>query len=56
MPLSWNELKKSARPEFAVANFDEWKARLKHDPWAKMEKLRQSLTAQAVGVVREFAA
>ncbi len=54
MPLSWNELKKGARPEFAVANFDKWKVRLKHDPWAKMETLRQSLTKQAVGAVEEF--
>jgi bifunctional non-homologous end joining protein LigD len=56
MPLSWNELKKGERPEFAVANFDEWKARLKHDPWAKMETLKQKLTKQAVGAVGEFAA
>jgi hypothetical protein len=39
-----------------VANFDEWKTRLKGDPWAKMETLRQSLTKQAVGAVGEFAA
>ena len=56
MPLSWNELKKGTRPEFAVANFEEWKARLKRDPWAKMETLKQSLTKQAVGAVEEFAA
>jgi bifunctional non-homologous end joining protein LigD len=56
MPLCWNELKKGERPEFAVANFDEWKARLKHDPWAKMETLRQKLTKQAIRAVNEFAA
>jgi bifunctional non-homologous end joining protein LigD len=56
MPLTWNELKKGARPEFAVANFDSWKARLKQDPWAKMEAVRQSLTKQAVKAVGEFAA
>jgi bifunctional non-homologous end joining protein LigD len=56
MPLSWNELKKPERPVFAVANFDQWKARLKRDPWAKMETLRQSLTAQAIRAVAEFAA
>jgi bifunctional non-homologous end joining protein LigD len=54
MPFSWDELKKAARPEFAVANFESWKARLKRDPWAKMETLRQSLTAQAVRAVAEF--
>jgi bifunctional non-homologous end joining protein LigD len=56
IPLSWDELKKMPRPEFAVANFESWKARLNHDPWAKMEKIRQSLKAQAVKAVAEFAA
>jgi bifunctional non-homologous end joining protein LigD len=56
MPLSWDELKKIARPEFAVANFESWKARLKRDPWEKMETLRQKLTAQAIRAVGEFAA
>ncbi|MGH9588097.1 MAG: DNA ligase D, partial [Acidobacteriaceae bacterium] len=56
MPLSWNELKKGSKPEFAVANFDDWKARLKRDPWAKMETSRQTLTKQAMGAVGEFAA
>lgn len=56
IPLSWDELKKMPRPEFAVANFESWKARLKHDPWAKMEKVKQSLKAQAVKAVAEFAA
>jgi bifunctional non-homologous end joining protein LigD len=56
MPLGWNELKKPERPVFAVASFDEWRARLKRDPWAKMETLRQALTAQAIRAVAEFAA
>jgi bifunctional non-homologous end joining protein LigD len=56
MPLSWNELKTAERPEFAVANCESWKARLKHDPWAKLLTLRQSLTSQAIRAVRDFAA
>jgi bifunctional non-homologous end joining protein LigD len=56
MPLGWNELKKPERPVFTVANFDEWRTRLKRDPWAKMETLRQALTAQAIRAVAEFAA
>lgn len=56
MPLSWNELKTAERPEFAVANFESWKARLKRDPWAKLLTLRQSLTQQAIRAVRDFAA
>jgi len=55
IPLTWDELKKTARPEFSVANFEGWKARLKRDPWKKMDTLRQSLTAQAVRAVGEFA-
>jgi bifunctional non-homologous end joining protein LigD len=56
MPLGWNELKKPERPVFTVASFDEWRTRLKRDPWAKMETLRQALTAQAIRAVAEFAA
>ena len=43
LPLSWSELKTSERPVFRVANFPEWRARLKKDPWAKMAGLRQKL-------------
>lgn len=56
MPLTWNELKKNDRPEFSVTNFGTWKARLKHDPWAKIGLLRQGLTKQAIRAVGEFAA
>lgn len=57
IPFTWDELKKmTARPEFAVANFAEWKSRLKHDPWAKMESIHQSLTTQALRAVNDFAA
>jgi bifunctional non-homologous end joining protein LigD len=54
MPLTWNELKKTDRPEFAVASFESWKSRLKHDPWAKMETVRQPLSTQAIRAVGEF--
>ena len=57
MPFTWNELKKmTARPDFAVANFSDWKSRLKHDPWAKMESIHQSLTTHALRAVHDFAA
>lgn len=57
MPFTWNELKRmTGRPEFSVANFGAWKARLKRDPWAEMESVRQALTAQAVRAVSDFAA
>jgi bifunctional non-homologous end joining protein LigD len=46
MPLAWSELRGKERPQFTVKNFAEWKKRLKRDPWAGMEKVRQSITEQ----------
>jgi bifunctional non-homologous end joining protein LigD len=44
MPLSWAELKKmNERPLFQVANFSEWRQRLKKDPWKDMEAVNQKL-------------
>jgi bifunctional non-homologous end joining protein LigD len=54
MPLSWRELKQGERPEFSVVNFAQWKARLKRDPWAEMETLKQSISDDAIRVVDEF--
>ncbi len=36
LPLSWSELSLRERPVFRVADFDEWKNRLRRDPWAGM--------------------
>ena len=46
LPLSWNDLK--TKPNFSVANFEEWKKRLSRDPWAKMWDLKQALTLAAI--------
>jgi bifunctional non-homologous end joining protein LigD len=44
MPLSWTELKKmTERPSFHVADFAEWKQRLKKDPWKDMGTVKQRL-------------
>jgi bifunctional non-homologous end joining protein LigD len=43
MPLSWAELKSKTRPVFRVVDFAEWRARLKKDPWAKMEDVKQRI-------------
>ncbi len=56
MTLSWRELKQSDRPEFSVANFTEWKSRLKRDPWAEMETMEQSISDDAIRAVGEFQA
>jgi len=35
--LTWAELERTDPKQFAAANFDEWKARLKRDPWLRMK-------------------
>jgi bifunctional non-homologous end joining protein LigD len=55
MPLAWTELKKTDPTHFAVANFTEWKSRLKRDPWEELNSVQQPLTAGAISAVREMA-
>jgi bifunctional non-homologous end joining protein LigD len=55
MPLTWNELERTDPKQFAVADFDQWKARLKHDPWAKMNQVRQKISDRAIAAVAEMA-
>ena len=43
MPLAWSELKQPDRPNFAVANFADWKSRLSRDPWKTLATTRQTL-------------
>jgi bifunctional non-homologous end joining protein LigD len=43
MPLTWTELKSKTRPVFRVVDFADWRARLKKDPWAKMEDVKQRI-------------
>lgn len=50
-PMAWKELAAGSRPLLRVAEFAEWKDRLRHDPWAKMRETRQRLTAE---ILREF--
>jgi bifunctional non-homologous end joining protein LigD len=45
LPLDWSDLKLRERPVFQVSRFGEWSDRLKHDPWAKMAKVKQQLKA-----------
>ena len=51
MPLRWEELKQEARPVFRVAEFAEWRGRLKSDPWKAMTGLKQRVTAEAMASV-----
>jgi bifunctional non-homologous end joining protein LigD len=48
IPLRWEELRKGNPMEFAVANFDTWKKRLKNDPWEDLPRTKQALTEKAI--------
>lgn len=55
MPLTWTELEGTDPKQFAVANFDAWKARLLRDPWIAMNKVRQKISDRAMAAVAEMA-
>jgi bifunctional non-homologous end joining protein LigD len=44
--LDWKELKAAARPVFHVSDLEEWRQRLRHDPWRGMLESRQRLTKE----------
>ena len=43
MPLHWAELRSKTRPIFPVVDFVDWRVRLKKDPWAKMDDVKQRI-------------
>jgi bifunctional non-homologous end joining protein LigD len=45
LPLEWTELKGSKAPKFLIAQFDEWKDRLRKDPWKAMLSSDQEIPA-----------
>ncbi|SDF32544.1 DNA ligase D [Terriglobus roseus] len=48
MPLEWKELTSNTRPRYTVHDFEEWKPRLKKNPWRKVFELKQTLNAAAL--------
>jgi bifunctional non-homologous end joining protein LigD len=46
--LDWKELKTDKAPTFHVTDFENWKARLRRDPWKEMERIKQRLSAEAL--------
>jgi bifunctional non-homologous end joining protein LigD len=48
LPLTWSDLKLAERRVFQVANYPQWKAGLKHDPWKDLPTSTQSLTPEAL--------
>jgi bifunctional non-homologous end joining protein LigD len=45
LPLEWSELKGSKAPKYLIAQFDEWKERLRKDPWKAMFTSKQEIPA-----------
>jgi bifunctional non-homologous end joining protein LigD len=43
MPLAWKELDSAKAPAFHVSDFQEWRTRLRRDPWRKMLESKQKL-------------
>jgi len=56
VPLTWAELERTDPKQLSVATFSEWKSRLRHDPWLKMDAVRQKLTDRAIAAVAGMAA
>jgi bifunctional non-homologous end joining protein LigD len=48
LPLRWSDLKLPERPVFRVTDFEDWKGRLKNDPWKAMMTMHQSITKEAL--------
>jgi bifunctional non-homologous end joining protein LigD len=48
MTLDWKELKSDKMPVFHVTDFEDWKARLRRDPWKEMESTKQRLSREAL--------
>ena len=46
LPLNWSELKSAERPVVHVADFEEWKDRLRRDPWKQGLQSKQRITAE----------
>lgn len=46
VPMDWKELDSDTLPRFLVADFSDWKSRLRHDPWTAMLKKRQAIPAK----------
>ncbi len=45
LPLEWSELKGAKGPKFLIAEFEDWRERLKKDPWKAMLSSEQEIPA-----------
>jgi bifunctional non-homologous end joining protein LigD len=47
MPLRWNELESEGLPRYSVTAFEDWRTRLRHDPWKALVGTRQQIPLDA---------
>jgi bifunctional non-homologous end joining protein LigD len=45
LPLEWAELKTAKAPKFLIAHFEDWKERVRKDPWKEMLSSKQEIPA-----------
>ncbi|HEY9137668.1 MAG TPA: DNA ligase D [Terriglobus sp.] len=48
IPLEWKELTGNTRPRYTVRDVEEWKPRLKKNPWQRVLEVKQTLNAAAL--------
>ncbi len=48
MPIPWSDLKLPERPVFHVTDFDEWKSRLRRDPWKDLAETKQRIGGETL--------
>jgi bifunctional non-homologous end joining protein LigD len=52
LPLPWSELKLDRRPIFRVVDCEQWKSRLKRDPWKDLAQIDQRLNPKTLNDFR----
>jgi bifunctional non-homologous end joining protein LigD len=52
MPIPWSALKESDRPVFCVTDFEDWRGRLKRDPWKELPETEQHITAEILALFK----
>jgi bifunctional non-homologous end joining protein LigD len=52
LPLPWSDLKLEQRPAFRVVDYEQWKSRLKRDPWKDLAQSDQRLNPKTLNDFR----
>jgi bifunctional non-homologous end joining protein LigD len=52
LPLNWSELKLADRPVAQVADFEEWRGRLRRDPWKQLLESSQRITSEMLALFK----